>query len=734
MGKYLVEVDGKRYELEGDHEPSEQEARDAIGQPSTATEEKSKNIPLDVQAMEAVGQFGKGVYSNPLASLLMNQVMPKENQDFYKNMGQPVTVAGKIANLAGQTAPALGAAVPFTAAAGAIPVLGSSAIASGAIGMGGLGVAQGVAARLQGQEVDPLQMGVEGLKQGALWGLLGRVGATAGSALPVSTKLGERIGSAAGGALAGAVTSSGKENGGFDVAFSTAMGALLPSERFNLVNALANGVGPQIKVGGKEVGFKGLGWDGTAKVMGKIFGPSYPKAIEIVKNAGTPENGYRGGLEEVERVGTYQEAVPPKEEGQEPTIKTMPDKIVDTRNSGIARVDMALKQQAEPLLFNMEQNVKLGKSGNDFVDYIEKEINGRLVEPSWSSPTKAIFSRFKPILAQAELNNASKLGINSRYGEVRKIAMDELPPAIQEQIRQQQGGRDADISPKKLHQMKMALSEHGNRGADSADKALARELAGKISKFLGERYSPYEKWTKDYHQMSQVKRQFFWDETNNTGISPKDIDKPYMNQQPIVKETTENSMKTIDNFFRSKLVKDLLPDEWGSYLTKDLVEKYHAYKTLSDPHTFGLTHIYPLRVAGSFVSGHIANAMGMGPAGYPIGAISAWKLSSPEQWMPIIKALSEGGSKGRPFSKDAKLPRPISGLNVEEFKSINQAYQYLIDDRSHGNDYLADAAQIVFKEMFPGRKISDFKSIATKDMVKPYLNEVEKRVKLFEEE
>lgn len=142
MPKYLVEMDGKKYNFEGDHPPSEEEARQAIGETSSITPQQIESPIVD----------DKPSPLNPVQNLILG-TMPEENKIPYLqkefegrnvqfNPDSGITVDGAPVNPkgfdAGDILRSVGYAIPFAA-----QVAGSMAGATVGIPAGPLGIAAG---------------------------------------------------------------------------------------------------------------------------------------------------------------------------------------------------------------------------------------------------------------------------------------------------------------------------------------------------------------------------------------------------------------------------------------------------------------------------------------------------------------------------------------------------------------------------------------------------------------
>ena len=658
MPTYEITTDGGKYEVTTEESSGQNPGIFDMPQEQQATQGKvAEGKPLDVVNM--VGQFGKGVYTNPILHPILKYIAQgtgsKAEQE-YAALPVPVGTPENISAMLGSAVGAGATAIPLTAGAAMLPVVGGSAVAANALGMGAYGGAEALARNMQGENVNVGQSMLQSAGGGALMGGMGRLGA---SIVPSGIPGAERIGSALGGAAAGALTAPEGQQGD-SAMLGGLMGAVLPSERFNAIGALANGVGP----------IPGLGYEKTAVIMGKIFNKSIGDAVRDVQRY--------GGIDEVRKIGEWSNVAP------DGTKQTMMDVAQATREQGVGQVHKVLSDQFERVLPAIEQ-INLGKGGEEFLAGIKKEI-GKIAEPPTTSALKNIWEKYQDYLykttlpretlekngirivdsdpqdlsaldkeAQIKIEGATK---RLQKGASRSIARQDLPEHLLAQIEAQEAKQSGpkELSPTALDRLKRELSTYGHKGAETVDKAQARKIADRISTYLKDADSTgaYRQLMDHYTRLIKVEDEVgSWDAVK--------LSKQYKGTDPTSENAMNNSIKVIDNYFKSGAVAELLKGRNTNFLTEDLINKYHTYQTLANPNLFGFSHVYPLRVMGGAMTGMALGGV-LGPLAGPIGGVAAWKLSNPQSWMPLINELGKGKTTGKSYTSTVNKTRMAKGL------------------------------------------------------------------------
>jgi hypothetical protein len=186
----------------------EQQARDRISKSfvDQMGYKLYENVPFLKSAVEA-SRRAEGLTDRPLVPLGQEP--------------QPTNLAGKLGAATGQALPQIAMAAPFMGGAGLIPMIGKSALARGAVG---LGAYQGTKAGLNREPILPAV--ASGIGQGLMYGVGSRLGATALQGLPMGGRIGSALGS---GGLAAATAPEGERlSSGI---FMGGMGGLFPSSK-----------------------------------------------------------------------------------------------------------------------------------------------------------------------------------------------------------------------------------------------------------------------------------------------------------------------------------------------------------------------------------------------------------------------------------------------------------------------------------------------------------------------
>ena len=223
------------------------------------------------KAIQVAGQFGKAVYTNPLAHpvlKLLSDITGSNADKAYSSLPAPQGVIENVATGAGAAVPLLLAITPIgrgvdlalnglAEGTSAVPVvskltsfLKDSTLAKSAITGYGYGASEAAAMNAQGQNVDVHDYAKDTAGQFLLWGALTRGGATLGakllpkdlpnaaaivSKMPQALKdvyTPEGLGSIAGGMIAGAMNAPDQQKGLAGAIVGGAMSAMSPSEQF----------------------------------------------------------------------------------------------------------------------------------------------------------------------------------------------------------------------------------------------------------------------------------------------------------------------------------------------------------------------------------------------------------------------------------------------------------------------------------------------------------------------
>lgn len=630
-----------------------------------ANEGKQPN-PITFDFLNALGQFGKGVYENPIlhpALKAIAQGTGSNAEEVYSKLPEPQNLPEQLSSMAGSAVGMGASAIPLTAGAAAIPGVGGSAVLANLLGMGAYGGAEALAKNMQGQPTDVGRSALLNALGGAVMGGAMRAGA---SMVPKQLPFAETLGSAVGGA-AGFGALSSPEDRKVSALFGGMMGAVLPSQRFDAIDALANGVGP----------LKGLGYEKTAKVMGSIFNKTVGESI-VNPNPHKADLVKMGGIDAVRQVGEMEITAP------DGTQKTAMDIAQATREQGIQAVDKILSPQFATVLSNLDQ-VNLGNEGIKFLESLKKTVDD-IAEPPSTSKTKAIWDKYQSYVYKTELPKDTLENAGIRVPEVqaqdlsaldketankieritkslqtrstRSLSIQDLPTNLQQQVREQLKGSN-EVSPTALDRMKRELSMYGNKGEETPDKAMARKMAGQISNFLinNDKTGAYGQLMDHYHKMVKIGKEV--DKYDAVKLA-----KQYKGVDPTSENLMDNSITEIDNYFKSKPVEGLLKGANVNYLTGDLINKYHIYQTLANPNLFGFSHIYPMRILGGAAAGFALHPL-LGPFSYPVGGIAAWRLSTPKNWIPLLEATARGRGAVKPFSpnlQDSKMLKKLVAM------------------------------------------------------------------------
>ena len=647
---------------------SPQEQGSGLPEGFTLDENLPQPHPETFNLLNTLGQFGKGVYENPILHPALKAIARgtgSKAEEVYNSLPQPSNTAEKIASMGGEAVGMGASAIPLTAAAATLPAVGGSAVLANLLGMGAYGGLEATARNLQGEPTDIGKSALLNALGGVAMGGAMRAGATL---IPKQLPFAESIGSMLGGAAAQSLMSP-EDDKKVGALFGGLMGAVLPSQRFSAIDALANGIGP----------IKGLGYDKTAKIMGSIFNRTIGEAISN-PNPQKADLVKMGGIGPVKEIGEMEITAP------DGTQHTAMDLVQAAREQGISAVDKVISPQFESVLNTLEQ-VNLGNEGLKFKASLDKLVSD-IAEPPSTSKTKAIWDKYQDYLYKTQLPNSTIESAGIKIPETqaqdlsaldketankiesitkslqkrssRSVSIQDLPANLQQQVREQLRGSN-EISPTALDRMKRELSSYGFKGEETPDKAMARMMAGKISSFLrtADTTGAYSQLMDHYSNMVKTGQEIDkWDAVK--------LAKQYKGIDPTAENIMDNSITKIDNYFKSKPVEELLRGTNTKYLTGDVINKYHIYQTLANPNLFGFSHIYPMRILGGAAAGMALHPL-LGPFAYPMGGVAAWRLSTPRNWLPLLEAVARGKGPTQSFSprinnKNSKMLEKLVGM------------------------------------------------------------------------
>jgi hypothetical protein len=605
------------------------------------------NTPTNTSGLDTlsdlIGRAGRGAYNAPIvhplfkmlgqASQAMGGASP---EDIYNNLGPSTTVPQQVAEGLGSAAPALAVGGPMIKAAEALPLVGESAIATGAVGMSAYGATGGgIAAMENGQPILPsmAQGAVEGAKQGAVWGALGRLGSTVGAKvlpkalfseetsmmLPKSLQgayTPEGMGAIAGGLLAGGITAPDEQRIA-GALIGGALSAYNPAQKWDMMESTG----------------RTLGFDKVKKWLG-VFGEQQQAAAEPWKEYGS---------DKVMQAGSF---VAPNGED---ILHVAAKKVLD--EFGAIKDELhSDAQQIMPALDQKPRTQEEMQRGSDLLTWAKNYVNSMVRTPAEMSGLKRVLNNTAdmqlitiPTAIAKEYNLVDEKFSQKNYKAPvsdlnmitdPKIKQDLMSRAIKAQFENKIGAERTvkNVSYSKLEDLKQIVGEYaGNGGFEGKVATVVRD---NINNFLKE-VSPkeYTPLMKKYTKYFEAKQKL-GNVTDYRELA-QNFAKPLYGAERTTRINRLNNMKEIDNYITEA--------RHSGGTVSDLVKQYHAYQAFAKPQVAGMSKTLPMRIIASMVAGFAH----MGP----IGTIAGWHMGSPEAWIPIMKGALKGGTKPKAFKR-----------------------------------------------------------------------------------
>lgn len=604
----------------------------------------SQNFPMDL-----LGQFGKAVYSNPIAHPALKALgdWAGQNPDqAYASVGDPNSIGEKIASGLGSAAPLMALAGPIgmgiEAGAGAtwgIPILnkmtamfGDSQIAKTALTGLTYGATEAAAMKAQGQDVDIGTNALNTAGQFALWGALAKGGASLGTKLipPALLKqpqllqkmplVGQAtknfftpagLGSIAGGALAGTISAPDAKTGIAGAIVGSALSAMNPQEQVQFRHGM-----------GKTLGFGGI-----AKITDH-FGKPFVEANDIFEH---------NGFDDVAKAGTQQQKVP-NEVGGTDTLATpqiAAKSNLDALNGATPDDKTSIKAQKQALFDQAlvaNENLK-PKAMTSFMSLLQQRVN-EIQDPT--SPVVRNFNKmyeaiqgFQTATGETEIPGTKEAP--NAAPNLRQVTMRELPPAIRMKIQADQQAKTSSMTLNGLHQIKMAMQEmvspqaYAGDRAMSPDERVASGIAKQISNFIGKNNPQYADASKQYAIFKHIQGKTYA------------LDGEKLAQNMLTFDETRRNIREND---LNQISKYLIDNGKGASDSRNLLKKYYAYQMYNNPTSAGFAKSYAIRevfTAGAAAAFHFTGLPGAGL----VGGLLGWHMSNPAAWLPVLKGASD---------------------------------------------------------------------------------------------
>jgi hypothetical protein len=675
MPTFEISTDKGTYHIEADRQPTTEEAQQAISSQNYNSQyggskpvdfgDNSEPMPTSTQttpdtisklsgwdeALNVAGQAGKSVYNNPLwhpgLRVLANMAGVPADQ-IYQSLNSPNTTAERIGSIGGSVAAALPLANPLIKAAGSIPVLGQSAIASGALGMGAYGAAEAAAG---GENIG------EGFKRnaeaGAIFGLAGRLGSTImGKVMPKGLPLQKQMQELLPGFLKQAATPEGVGAGIANYiagsalspdddkiaagSLYAALAVLTPPEQYKLMQGIGAKMGPEMVK--QKLGMFSRG----QQVAGEIYMQD-PQGADA---AGT----FRG-----------------------PNGETSANVAASNVSNGIKAAGDLFSANLQQELGRMEQEVKTDK-----VDAYDPrkgsplftKLSGIVNSINIPNAIKSTFNELSTSLIRYGIDGqaAVRLGIAPKdfKGDmfyVNKDVLKSLPSELATKALE-----NTSISPTGLENLRQRMGDlaHSNNEYNYKAGQIAKEVSGYLKGKSDVYDTAMQDYSKRYNMLDDLKSEtgatLNQDGTLDTRQLSENLSQNYLMAEDTARGNRDRFLKKLDSYFND--LSDEKNLQFNQFTSKRLIDKYLAYESFNKPQSAGITKVGPLRLIAQAATGGIAGLVtGSGAAGGVLGGLTAYHLSSPESWIPIMKGAATTKGKGllarligtnKPFSKSIK--------------------------------------------------------------------------------
>lgn len=546
-------------------------------------------------SQKVIPQFTKGLYESLPFGKRVVSLLPhaQEIQRTMEETPQARNLPAQLGRTVGEQAPNIAMATPFLGAASMLPLIGRSALATGATG---LGAYSGTKALLQRQPIIPAVM--SGAGQGLMYGVGGRLGATT---IPKFIPGAERIGSALGAGSIGAITSEDKDKLS-NAIFMGGLGALNPSQRFNLIKARASGLAKK-----DWQGFKKLGED----------------TFDIPQD--TTQTIQKYGWEAVRQAGEmfqmdYSKGYPSQLKAPQIAQTTLQRGILNVRKR-LSRMYDTVKyynqKEATP-----DKTSALFKAIQDMVNEI-KDPTSRIVDTVGREISR--LQGFAPMF----------VGVKGGRQWTREFSPQQL-----EQI-MKQAGIHKNVALESLHNLKQQLQElvpsqiWKNPQNANFEQSTAMKIGNKISDFISSFNPHYKMVSNQWRNMKEVEGEIY-------DLSTKDLSKDWNKLEPSLKLEILNPINKIENYFRNQKL--------GQYQVKDILEKYHAYQEWTSNKLVGMVKGMQIRkpymIAGSMLGGALGKALGLPGmlGGSTLGGLAGFmkgdQMSRPRAHIKYLKEAS----------------------------------------------------------------------------------------------
>ncbi len=631
MGTYQITTDKGTYQVETDNpqnnfeQINSQDVNNTLDKmsPEGQNQPKAPAQSFGDQVMNNIAQFGKSAYEVTPFAKRIAQLTGSKADEIYAQVGNPDGILQNISSLAGEMAPQVAMAAPFMKGAnilmtgmqslikGAAPTA-ARAITGGIVGSPmvrgavGLGAFSGTKAALTGD--NPVDATMQGVTQGLIYGALAKMGATF---IPKRIPFAESLGSAVGGGIAGALTAPNEDKRNASAVFMGALAALTPEERFDFHKTLANNVNP-------------VQWERYLR-----------EGLQIPKD--DTKVILDNGMQEIERVGTMQIPVNNQYGGQD--ILTPVQIAQKFYQEGILNIRKNISGQFDEAIKNNDNQKPADIA--EFLTGIKKQVD------NYGDPTSPVVSRFnktlsalegfQPTTTQEELTGTKEQA--NVTPNLRKVSITDLPKNLQEQVRKQLGAKGdiTNLNLNALHELKMkmfdAVSDKTWRdpGNTTPEERFAKSIGKQISEYIGKNNDLYKQATVEYAKMRKIQAHIM-------DLNTSDLGKNWNHLQPAQRADMLNTINGIGSYFKQKGVDEYNP--------KGLLEKYHAYNSISNPDPTSFRNNAPLKIAferaGTIMGGIVALPLGgvhTAAIGSAVGYLTAVKYMRPSSYISILKMI-----------------------------------------------------------------------------------------------
>lgn len=642
----------------------------APDQNSNNPQNASQLSPAD-KALEIAGQFGKGVYANPLAhpilrflSSLSPTIGLKDTaEQTYANLRTPQGIMENVAYGAGAVVPLLAATTPImkgvnlaldglAGGSSTIPVIGkltsflkNSDIAKAGITGYAYGQAEAQAANAQGSQIDAHEYAKNSAMQFMLWGGLTRLGATFGAKmlpkdLPAASKIvsampdalkkaytPEGLGSIAGGMIAGSMNAPDNQQGIAGAIIGGALSALNPSEQFQFKQGM-----------GKALGFNGV------SAITDHWGKNFAEANDVIQ-----QNGY----DAVEKAGTQSVQVQNNLGGND--ILATPQIVYIKNQEALGDI-----KKDKSALFDkaLQENENINPKGiNSFLSLLRQRVS-EIKDPT--SPVVRNFNKIYDAMqgfmtTYSTTENLGETGkqVPEKDALFRESEIRKLPLKLQEQVRAEQarlselrGDNNTTIGLNALHQIKMEMEDMvsprtwAGEQAFSPDERLASGIAKQISTYIGRNNPSYAKAAQEWRTYKEIEGKVY-------SLDPTKLSQNMLSFDEVHRNIRENDLGQIAQYFKNngKIDSD----------SRGLLKKYYAYQTYNNPSEAGLAKNYPVRAILSALVGGAVQSSGL-PGGFLLGGLAGWHMGNPQAWLPVLKGASIASLISKSKSSTSTLP------------------------------------------------------------------------------